>query len=142
MAACVPRQRHNVDHQWCNSGMGGDTTKNPPESGLYIALTKGRELTDRHRRALKQVADTIEATGESQMFLAAFAVATADMRYWGERLVNEQEGEQSLKTDHSAKRFYMALRGMKDAHRHVIELDKIKAMAQVEAEDLSVIMAG
>jgi hypothetical protein len=122
--------------------MGGDTTKNPPESGLYIALTKGRELTDRHRRALKQVADTIEATGESQMFLAAFAVATADMRYWGERLVNEQEGEQSLKTDHSAKRFYMALRGMKDAHRHVIELDKIKAMAQVEAEDLSVIMAG
>ena len=78
----------------------------------------------------------------NRAILAAFAVATADMRYCGERLINEQEGEQSLKTDHSAKRFYMAMRGMKDAHRHVIELYKIKAMAQVEAEDLSGIMAG
>ncbi len=35
----------------------------------------------------------------------------------------------------------MAMRGMKDAHRHILEMDKITAMAQVESEDLSVIMA-
>lgn len=112
-----------------------------PESGLYIALTKGRELTDKHRRALQKVADLIEETGESRMFHAAFAVASADMRYWGEQLITDQEGEGKLKTDHAAKRFYMALRGMKDAHRHVLELDQLAAMAQVENEDLSVIMA-
>ena len=121
--------------------MPGDTTKNPPESGLYIALTKGRELTDKHRRALKQVADTIQETGESRMFLAAFAVASADMRYWGERLIVAQEEEGLDKTDHAAKRFYMAMRGMKDAPRHILEMDKIAALAQVESEDLSVIMA-
>ena len=121
--------------------MPGDTTKNPPESGLYIALTKGRELTDNHRRARNQGADTIQETGESRMFLAAFAVASADMRYWGERLIVAQEEEGLDKTDHAAKRFYMAMRGMKDAHRHILEMDKIAALAQVESEDLSVIMA-
>ena len=115
--------------------------KGGPDSGLYIALTKGRELTDKHRRALQKVADIIQETGESKMFMAAFAVASADMRYWGERLIVAQEEEGLDKTDHAAKRFYMAMRGMKDAHRHILEMDKIAALDQVESEDLSVIMA-
>ena len=115
--------------------------KGGPDSGLYIALTKGRELTDKHREALQRVADVIQETGESRMFLAAFAVASADMRYWGERLIISQEDEGLEKTDHAAKRFYMAMRGMRDAHRHVLELEKITALARVEVEDLSVIMA-
>lgn len=109
-------------------------------AGLLSALSKDKRLSKHHRAALRRVANIIHKHGEASLFESGFAIAASDMMYCGDIMMRKQDEGLEEVRPRSKDGFYRALKAMRETHKHMLDLDKVRADRAVEVLDLSTMM--
>lgn len=107
---------------------------------LLSALAKDKRLSKYHRAALRRVANIIHRHGEASLFESGFAIAALDMMYCGDIMMRKQEEGLEEGRTRSKDGFYRALKAMRETHKHMLEIDKMRSSRAQEVLDLSVMV--
>ena len=108
--------------------------------GLLTALAKDKRLSKHHRAALRRVGNIIHRHGEAALFESGFAIAALDMMYCGDIMMRKQEEGLEEGRPRSKDGFYRALRAMRETHKHMLEIDQMRASRAQEVLDISVMV--
>jgi hypothetical protein len=107
---------------------------------LLSALAKDKRLSKYQRAALRRVGNIIHRHGEAALFESGFAIAALDMMYCGDIMMRKQEEGLEEGRPRSKDGFYRALRAMRETHKHMLEIDQMRASRAQEVLDISVMV--